>query len=100
MLASDRTAVIGSIIVMARRLGLEVVAEGIETAEQAELLLQQGCDTLQGYGIARPMPLAALLTWRPAPTSRPEAAPPTGHALGSRLGAGGRHRTPAPWRLP
>ncbi len=62
--ASDRSAVAGSIILMAHRLGLQVVAEGIETAEQIELLAAQDCDILQGYYIARPMPLQQLLAWR------------------------------------
>jgi len=63
--ASDRQAVTGSIVVMAHRLGLRVVAEGVETAEQLTLLAQQGCDVAQGYHIARPMPLAELLSWQP-----------------------------------
>lgn len=66
MQASDRSAVTGSIIAMAHRLGLQVVAEGIETPQQLALLAQQGCDVLQGYHIARPMPLTALLRWQPA----------------------------------
>jgi EAL domain-containing protein (putative c-di-GMP-specific phosphodiesterase class I) len=61
----DRRAVTGSIIAMAHGLGLQVVAEGIETAEQHALLQAQGCDLVQGFHICRPMPLAALLAWRP-----------------------------------
>jgi diguanylate cyclase (GGDEF)-like protein len=64
--ASDRLAVTGSIVVMAHRLGMRVVAEGVETAEQLTLLAQQGCDVAQGWHVARPMPLSDLLTWRPA----------------------------------
>ena len=63
MQASDRSAVTGSIILMAQRLGLEVVAEGVETKEQMALLAQQGCEIVQGYHIARPMPLDRLLQW-------------------------------------
>jgi diguanylate cyclase (GGDEF)-like protein len=58
-----RTAVIGSIVAMARRLGLDVVGEGVETAAQLDLLRSQGCDVVQGFHIARPMPLAELLAW-------------------------------------
>ncbi len=61
----DRRAVTGSIIAMAHGLGLQVVAEGIESAEQHALLQAQGCDLVQGFHICRPMPLAALLAWRP-----------------------------------
>jgi EAL domain-containing protein (putative c-di-GMP-specific phosphodiesterase class I) len=50
---------------MAHNLGLGVVAEGVETLEQASLLSLQGCDRLQGSGIADPMPLEALLQWQP-----------------------------------
>lgn len=64
-LVGDRSAVIGSIILMAHNLGLGVVAEGVETLEQASLLSLQGCDRLQGSGIADPMPLEALLQWQP-----------------------------------
>lgn len=45
-----------AITAMAHTLGLEVVAEGVETLEQAELLCQQTCDALQGYLFGRPVP--------------------------------------------
>ena len=51
------TAVIG----LGRGLGLEIVAEGVETAEQQELLRSSGCHLAQGYHIARPMALDALI---------------------------------------
>lgn len=44
-----------AIVVMAHKLGLRVVAEGVETAEQAALLQRIGCDFGQGYHFARPM---------------------------------------------
>ncbi len=47
-----------AIVALAHGLGLEVTAEGVETLEQAEYLVEQGCDVLQGYGLcARPMPV-------------------------------------------
>ena len=61
----ERRAVTGSIIAMAHGLGLQVVAEGIETAEQHTLLQAQGCDLVQGFFLCRPLPLVALLAWRP-----------------------------------
>ena len=48
---------------MAQNLGYRVVAEGVENQEMLDILNQLGCDTIQGYFLARPMPLAALLTW-------------------------------------
>ncbi len=60
---SERSAVTGSIIAMAHALGLRVVAEGIETAEQQALLMVQGCDVMQGFHLGRPMPLDELLAW-------------------------------------
>jgi diguanylate cyclase (GGDEF)-like protein len=69
--APERTAVTASIIAMAHGLGLTVAAEGIETPAQQALLAAQGCDVVQGYHIARPMPLADLLVWRPARAELP-----------------------------
>ena len=50
------SAIIRAIIAMARGLGLEVVAEGVETSEQATFLKNEGCHLLQGFFLARPMP--------------------------------------------
>ena len=44
------------IIALARKLNLKVVAEGVETPEQLEFLLEQGCDHYQGYLYSRPLP--------------------------------------------
>jgi EAL domain-containing protein (putative c-di-GMP-specific phosphodiesterase class I) len=48
---------------MAHSLGLNVVDEGVETPEQMRFLRQHGCDQLQGYYLARPMPAAACAAW-------------------------------------
>ena len=47
------------VIGLARSFGYRVIAEGVETIEQGQMLLQLGCTQAQGYCIARPMPLAA-----------------------------------------
>ena len=57
-LATDKNdqALCQAIIVMAHQLGMKVIAEGVETKEQSNLLIQAGCDFIQGYYFAKPMP--------------------------------------------
>ncbi|MDR5873355.1 EAL domain-containing response regulator [Vreelandella gomseomensis] len=59
----DARAITLSIIDLGKRLGLKVVAEGIETSCQHTLLAQYGCTLGQGYFIARPLARHALDTW-------------------------------------
>ena len=54
--------IVDSIIQLAHAVGLEVVAEGIENADTLKALLTMGCDTGQGFHIARPMPASELET--------------------------------------
>ncbi|MFZ6640049.1 putative bifunctional diguanylate cyclase/phosphodiesterase [Undibacterium sp. TC4M20W] len=54
---ANGTAIVQSILSMASHLGLRVVAEGVETREQAEFLIANGCASMQGFLFARPMPL-------------------------------------------
>ena len=49
-----------TIIIMARHLGLEVIAEGVETREALEFLWRRGCRKFQGYLFSRPLPFEAL----------------------------------------
>ena len=51
---NDR-AIIEAIVVMAKRLDIGIVAEGVETASQKDILIQMGCDWLQGFYYARPL---------------------------------------------
>ena len=53
-------AITRAIIAMAHGLSLQVVAEGVETVQQLELLRAMNCDSVQGYLIARPLSAAAL----------------------------------------
>jgi EAL domain-containing protein (putative c-di-GMP-specific phosphodiesterase class I) len=48
---------------MARRMALATVAEGVETEAGLELVRAMGCDRVQGYLIAAPMPTAELIAW-------------------------------------
>jgi diguanylate cyclase (GGDEF)-like protein/PAS domain S-box-containing protein len=56
-------AIVEGVIGLARVFQRHVVAEGVETIEHGALLLTLGCDVAQGYGIARPMPAAAVSDW-------------------------------------
>jgi diguanylate cyclase (GGDEF)-like protein/PAS domain S-box-containing protein len=56
-------ALMRAIVQMAQALGLEVVAEGVETIEQRDWVVAQGCEGWQGYFGARPMPAAVLEAW-------------------------------------
>jgi predicted signal transduction protein with EAL and GGDEF domain len=64
-------AIIHTIIILGHTLGLTIVAEGVEHDQQAAQLATMGCDELQGYYLARPMPAEAL-----------------GHFMASRAGVG------------
>jgi len=61
--SEDDQALVTSIVALGHSLGLKVVAEGVETAAQAALLDERGCDIAQGYLYARPMPAESYLTW-------------------------------------
>ena len=59
----DARAVVHAVVHLAHALGLRVVAEGVETAAQRDILLNMHCDELQGYFYAKPMPADRLLAW-------------------------------------
>lgn len=59
----DDLAILEAIIGLATAFRREVIAEGVETIEHGEMLLQLGCDLAQGYGIARPMPPDQFPQW-------------------------------------
>lgn len=59
----DQQRMISAILTMAERLGIETLAEGVESVGEHVLLAQLGCDHVQGFGIARPMPFEQTLDW-------------------------------------
>ena len=61
--SGDAMAVVDAVIRLAHALGLRVVAEGVETERQCEILATLGCDEFQGYLFARPMDAERLVIW-------------------------------------
>ena len=79
---ADDAAIASAVIAMAHSLGLNVVAEGVETAAQLALLRQHGCDEFQGYFFSRAVPAGdyALLLRQGKTLADAEAAPDGGLA--------------------
>jgi len=57
----EDAAIIAAIVALGHTLNLEIVAEGVETSEQQQLLTRLGCTTLQGYLFGVPVPAAQFL---------------------------------------
>jgi EAL domain-containing protein (putative c-di-GMP-specific phosphodiesterase class I) len=58
---NDR-AIAEAIVVMAHKLGLKTIAEGVETEQQKKILAEVGCDYVQGYYFAKPLPIEDFLS--------------------------------------
>ncbi|MGH8547170.1 MAG: EAL domain-containing protein [Methylococcales bacterium] len=63
--------VVDTIITLGRNMNLTVIAEGVETAAQLDLLVNSGCDGFQGYLFCRPLPEDEFLRWLLANTPMP-----------------------------
>jgi diguanylate cyclase (GGDEF)-like protein len=59
----EDASIVRAVVALGRGLGLTLVAEGVETDEQRSLLKELGCDAIQGYLIARPLPAAEVAGW-------------------------------------
>ncbi|MBP9182799.1 MAG: GGDEF domain-containing protein [Fuscovulum sp.] len=59
----EQQKLVSAIVSLAERLGLETLAEGVETASEHAMLSQLGCGHVQGYGLARPMPMEEASDW-------------------------------------
>ena len=59
----EQQRMVAAILTMAERLGMETLAEGVETAGEHAMLAQLGCGHVQGFGIGRPMPFEATADW-------------------------------------
>jgi diguanylate cyclase (GGDEF)-like protein len=62
-MSADARAIVDAVLKLAHAIGLKVVAEGVETVAQRDILLDLGCDEFQGYLFARPMSARALTMW-------------------------------------
>jgi EAL domain-containing protein (putative c-di-GMP-specific phosphodiesterase class I) len=62
-MTAQSAAVITAIIALARSLGLRVVAEGVESLRQMDVLHRLGCSLMQGFLFSKPLPAAELQRW-------------------------------------
>jgi diguanylate cyclase len=56
-------AIVGGLLKIGQKLGMKILAEGIETEDQLEFLKAEGCDYMQGYLIGKPMPANKISEW-------------------------------------
>jgi diguanylate cyclase (GGDEF)-like protein len=78
----EQQRLIAAIVTMAERLGMDTLAEGVETAGEHAILAQLGCAHVQGYGIARPMPFSKTMAWMQKHTAKLETPPQIGRETG------------------
>ena len=75
----EQQKIVSAVLSMAERLGLETLAEGVETQAELSMLGQLGCGHVQGYGIARPMPFEDAADWITKHRAQVIATPKIGH---------------------
>lgn len=72
---SNKEIVLTSVVEMAKKLGVETLAEGVETEEQYEILKTMGCSRLQGYYFSSPKPHPAVMSVFPTDRIKPVEDP-------------------------
>lgn len=80
---TDQQALVSAMILMSDRLGVDTLAEGVETAAEQAALSRLGCRHVQGFAIARPMPEAAFAMWLSARPDTTAASQRPGAVAGS-----------------
>ena len=75
----EQQKVVSAILSMAEQLGMATLAEGVETPGEHAMLCQLGCGGVQGFGIARPMPVEETMNWIARHLARKEGTPRIGH---------------------
>ncbi len=78
----EQQKIVSAILSMAEQMGLQTLAEGVETPGEHAMLAQLGCGDVQGFGIARPMPLDDTLDWIARHRARQATTPRIGHRAG------------------
>ncbi|CAN5665185.1 EAL domain-containing protein [soil metagenome] len=75
--SSNGAGIVQAVVTLGHTLGLDVIAEGVETAEQCEFLSRLGCLRYQGYLFSKPVPIADFDNFlsRSLPSPRPSSAP-------------------------
>ena len=81
-LDAEQQKMVATILMMSERLGLTSLAEGVETVGEHAILAQLGCHYVQGFGIAKPMPLNETVAWMQAYAARFEDTPNLSHRAG------------------
>ena len=75
----EQQKVVSAILSMAERLGMATLGEGVETQGEHAMLAQLGCGSVQGFGIARPMPIDETMDWIRRHVARISATPRIGN---------------------
>ncbi|MFV2035772.1 MAG: EAL domain-containing protein, partial [Halocynthiibacter sp.] len=78
----DQQRMISAILTMAERLGLETLAEGVESISEHAMLAQLGCDHIQGFALARAMPFEDTPAWLQKYRAKLPSAPLIGRQIG------------------
>jgi EAL domain-containing protein (putative c-di-GMP-specific phosphodiesterase class I) len=61
--SESNTRVVQAIVALGKAMELEIVAEGVETSQQYAIVRRLGCDLVQGYFVAKPMPAERFQRW-------------------------------------
>ncbi|QGX97125.1 GGDEF domain-containing protein [Roseovarius faecimaris] len=78
----DQQRMVSAILLMAERLNLATLAEGVETAGEHTMLAQLGCGHVQGFGIGRPMPFDKTAAWIHSHATKLKTPPIVGRKFG------------------
>lgn len=78
----EQQRMVSAILLMAERLNLDTLAEGVETSGEHTMLAQLGCGHVQGFGIGRPMPFDNTSPWINSHTNKLKAPPIVGRKFG------------------